>query len=942
MDVGIPPDLLQRAAAAVEAPADPAPPAATVPAANSVSPRLQPRADAYVYNPLPQRPPALPGLARMDSTPRAAGAPQFTAAAPLDALVLVPNTSNAPDAVGAQILAPPLSGSADFVVGLASDRVWGLVDPGATVTVTVDGIQMGAARADGVGFFWTTLYDGDGNRPGLSGGEVVAIYADGVPVAGTTLRAISGVVDVTADIVTGTLGGGGFPISVTVYTLDDYMPEATLTTYSVTVSTDDSGSFVADVSGGWDFVGWDHAVVAYVEGSIEVQWPARPLHTLMVRPFPWNWVFGVAAPHELLTVTLYLSDTATVKEAITTTTDLNGFYFVPFSESIDETDVVALARAGWPLSTRVIDRLTASVDADNDRVTGQAAPGATVMARLEQGITAQGPRSVNVQTTADAATGLYTITFAGVADLLPGVNIPVFVDDAEGDNLNVRAIAPLVQVNQTWDEVSGNAPAPPGPLAEGSVVTLTVNGDVFVGGMGWHGSYYFGRDDGLPDIGPGDAITVEAEGYAWQGVVHVMTMTVQHDAANDRFTGSVEEPTDRVEIWARQWNGGSDRPLYPVGESINMLVAANSPFTATPPGFDVRNGVQYHISHRTANEYLERISGRTNQIRVWPDYNGVSGELPTGAYTITLRDGDGGFKAQLTGSSGGSIGFRHFGEVGAELELGDQLQVQAADGFDQIIDVPVMTVMMDTASNTVNGTAPPNVLLALEVGNEGIGFVPTNDAGDFIVVAGQLQITFGDGIIEWGDWARVCHANEDGNIVGIFYDWPQITVRTFMDGRNDVWGNNAIPGNPIHVTVTHPVSGVIATGTTSPGTGWGGPRFYYLEFDDGILGTGVTVTVDWGNDLVDFVEVLVLTGTPDPDTDLVVGNAPPDSTVNLWVNDVWGNGMDLYEVAVDSSGVYTADFGANGWDIQYGDSFSVYAPTRRNHQQEYSFWLPYA
>ncbi len=847
-----------------------------------------------------------------------------------------------------QLLAPPLAGdNANFVVSMGSDRAWGLVDPGATVTVTVDGVQMGAAHADGVGFFWTTLYDGNGDRPALSGGELVAIYADGVQVASTTLRAISGVVDVTANTVTGTLGGGGFPISVTVYTLDDYMPEATLTTYSVTVSTDDSGSFGADVSGGWDFVGWDHAVVAYVEGGIEVQGHARPLHTLMVRPFPWNWVFGAAAPHELLTVTLYLSDTVTVKEAITTTTDINGFYFVPFSESIDETDVVALARAGWPLSTRVIDRLTASVDADNDRVTGQAEPGATVMARLEQGLTTQGPRSVNVQTTADAATGLYTITFAGVADLLPGVNIPVFVDDAEGDNLNVRAVAPLVQVNQTWDEVSGNAPAPPGPLAEGRTVTLTVNGDVFVGGMGSYGSYYFGPGDGLPDIGPGDAITVEAEGYAWQGVVHAMTMTVQHDAANDRFTGSVEEPTDQVEVWGRQWNGWAWETLFPVAESFIISVTANSPFTATPPGFDVRSAVNYEVRHRTAGDYLETLSGLVDFVRVWPDYNGAIALFspPGTPYTLTLRDGNGAFKGQITGVSGepiGSAGWNSFEETGAQIADGDIIEAQSAAGFDQTIEIVPLSTLLVEGSDTVSGYGPPNALLNVNVVNESYGFVPTGPDGAFTFKLDQLQVVGGNGILDWGEWVRLCYVNDEGNHVCRYADWPQITVRTFMDGRNDVWGDHAIPGNPIHVTVTHPVSGVIATGTTSAGTGWGGPRFYYLEFDDGILETGVTVTVDWGDDLVDSVEVIVLTGTPDPDTDLVVGNAPPDSTVSLWVHDMWGNGMDLNGVAVDSSGVYTADFGANGWDIQYGDSFSVYAPTRRNHQQEYNFWLPYA
>ena len=88
--------------------------------------------------------------------------------------------------------APPLPSSTPFVVSLDLNQVWGLVGPGSTVTITVDGAQVGAAVADGIGFFWTTLYDDWGDQVDLEGGEALDIYENGILVAATTLRSISG------------------------------------------------------------------------------------------------------------------------------------------------------------------------------------------------------------------------------------------------------------------------------------------------------------------------------------------------------------------------------------------------------------------------------------------------------------------------------------------------------------------------------------------------------------------------------------------------------------------------------------------------------------------------------------------------------------------------------------------------------------------------------
>ncbi|MEA3310582.1 MAG: hypothetical protein U9Q70_13895, partial [Chloroflexota bacterium] len=618
---------------------------------------------------------------------------------------------------------PPLPGSADLAVSLTSDRVWGVVGAGETATVTVEGAQQGAALADGKGFFWTTLYDGNGDRPNLNGGETVVIYSDGVQEASVTLRSISGQLDVVNDVVSGAIGGVSSSISVTVYTGGD---EPAMTSYSQTVSTDGSGNFSADFTGVRDFYAEDTAVVAYVENGVEMY---RRVYAqrLVLQPFPLNGLGGWSTPGVVVTATVY-SDTTTVRWQQSDTTDADtGRYWMSPSADIEEDDIVVVEVTGGPVLSRTVDHLTPPyVDAGNDRVTGQAEAGALVRGNTAN-LTPLGWRNVQTTTTADA-TGVYTLEFGAIADIMPGRWAGVYIADAEGDDLNLWAPAQgSVEAHQTWNEVYGRGVSPPGDLSQGWPVTLTLysaasgSESTYSKGMEWYGWYSFNEDDGLPDIAPGDIVTVESESYAWQGVVAVQTMTVQHDTAADRFTGSVETPSDRVELWGAQWEDFQQASqLYPVAGQFNTLVTANSLFTATPAGFDVRNAVGYEVSHRTANDYAERIYQEVDSVRVWPDYNGTLALFgpPGTAYTLTLRDSGGGFKAQLTGTSDdpiGQAGWNHFWNENEQIETGDQLQAQSAAGFNQTVHIPAMELQFDEANDRVSGTAPANTLLYIYV-----------------------------------------------------------------------------------------------------------------------------------------------------------------------------------------------------------------------------------
>ncbi|MBC8252789.1 MAG: hypothetical protein H8E35_02015, partial [Ardenticatenia bacterium] len=841
---------------------------------------------------------------------------------------------------GATALTPPLPGSADLAICMTSDRVWGIVGAGETATVIVDGTQMGAARADGNGFFWTTLYDANGDRPNLSGGETVVIYSEGAQEASVTLRSITGQVDSVSNVVSGAIGGIGHPMSVTVYAPAD---RPLVVAYTRTVSTDGGGAFTADFTGTLDFWGDGYAVVSYIENGVQVQ---REVYAreLLVQPWPLNTVLGYADPGAAVTMTLHYSDTTVKQQMVGVAHSRRGQYRFNVPTDVLESDIVVVEIEGGDILSREVELLTLDVDAVNDRVTGQAPAGTRVSGRMSR-LTAQGYPLVQTSTIASAS-GVYTLDFGSIVDIMPGNWAGVDVVDDEGDDLNLWAPSVSVEVNQTWNEVYGRGPSPPVDLSQDWPVTLTLysaasgSESTYSKGMEWYGWYWFDENDGLPDIAPGDVVTVEAESYAWQGVVEVKAMTVQHDLDADRFTGSVETPTERVELSGSYWQNY----LYPIGGSFDMLVTATSPFTGTPAGFDVNYNLGYEVAHRTADDYLERISRETGGFGVIMPANTVLANLvwPGVPFTITLYDSGGGFKAQLTGTSEEPIGFsgwQDFWGTGQQIETGDRVQVQSAAGFSQTLVIPDLIIAPDAASDVVYGQAPANALLYVEVENQGQGFVPTDGSGQFAVAVNQLQDTWGDGDLQWGNRVSMEYLDENRTWVWDEFQWPGIYARYEMEGGNTVFGHNAIPGNTIYITVTDELSQVVDSGTTYAGSGWDGPLSYALDFPDGTLAPSNTVTVDWGDGFVDYVHVVTITANPGVDTDMVTGTAPPEGWLNAWVQHRWGDRADI-NVQVDASGVYTLDFGAEGWDIQCGDSFSVYYQAPHGHQVEYFFWVP--
>ncbi len=840
-----------------------------------------------------------------------------------------------------QLLAPPMPGE-DLAVCMTTDRVWGVLGARQTVTVEVDAQQMGASLADDVGFFWTTLFDANGDRPHLIGGEEVAIYHDGVQAASMTLRSISGQIDLANDIVSGTIGGADFPIDVRVYVGS---PEPSMTSYSQTVSTDNQGYFVADFSGVFDLIAWHEAMVTYEDNGVEIHKHVYAPNSLMVRPVPWNGVRGTAPPDTAVVVTLYDNSMAEKETDTVYADEPSGWYYSDLVTDVLPGDTIVVEMAGGITRSRAVDTLNLTVDAVNDTLSGQAQPNSTVRAAVGQ-LTEHGWRDVNDSTTADS-NGDYLIDVSGIVDIMPGFWAAVLVADAEGDDLIILNHGPSVEVNQTWNEVSGAGPADPGPDSEGQDVTVTFasTSTVYHATLGWWGYYYLSRDgDGLPDIVPGEVVTVQMDGYPWQGVVEVQDITAEADLGLDRITGTVVPPSNRVEVsgWYFQ------NYLYPVAGAFDTIAMASSDFGAEPAGFDVNYHLGYDVSHRTGDDYVNRITRIVDGFAVFRPYSTVVGQMnpPGTPFTITLSDSGGSVKAEIADTSkepAGDMGWNDFREQEQYIEPGDRVQVQSGAGFSQTVVIPDITILPDLGSGVTSGSAPANSRLLFEVQDQATGFVPTNSSGGFAFAIDQLQDAQEGATLDWGNSIGAWYRDENRTWVFEGYSWPQIVASYDMEGSQQVWGQNASPGSTLFITITHPVSGVIQTGTAVAGAcEWCGPGDYQLNLPGGTLEPGNLVTVNFGSDLADFMVVHAVSAEANPNTDVVTVTTEPGTYVFINAdgpNGWWDWWWEHDAVEVGPSGMVVFDLSGE-YDIVPGTRFNVHVEQAHAHQTHYAFWLP--
>jgi hypothetical protein len=784
--------------------------------------------------------------------------------------------------------------------------VWGFVNPGDKVTVSRADGAYGADVADGVGFVWTPIWLPAGQPAELAGGGDVHVFVNDSLETTVTPPAITAHIDVQENQVVGHIAGdtGGTSVVITLNRVGD--PQAT-------VATDGTGAFTATFPAN-HLAPWDNALVEVAAGADTIRARAYPDSVFYV----WNlgYVIGYATPGQTVTVTVYVGDTSNVRwtDAVMARHP-HGFYYA-YGEP-EPGDLVEVDLGGGVVLSTVAESLTAHPDADLNQVTGICSPHETVRAfAASSGL----GTSVEISATADAS-GYYTATFDSF-DLRAAHSVQIALADEDGNMTSLFTRAPSIMTYPEWGGVEGYFDGPHLPVT----ITLDTGTEILTQyGESRLGNYYFARFD--IELDPGTIITVASP--TWVGEMTVPDLGFDFDTDNDRLIGQADIPGWVQGYAYQQWGH-----LYPTSRSAQVTTTVSSDFTLAFADFDIRDGGRAYIYHYDANDFGTYWARSAPHFRVQSlnQVVGVFNIAPELLVEGALYEPDGTtVKGQDTciGDPGGGCWLFDLGQI----SVGDWITVTAGD-WTAGLQVPLLSVQVDEATNFITGQGPEDLiyLRAGEWPNQVQSFVP---GADFV-----LDAAFFGQDLAWDDTIYADYEAPGGNRVHAWVDWPQIFARYHQDGGNDVFGSGAIPGNDILITITHPIDGIIATGSTSGGEcDWCGSTEYQHDFPNGMLTAGVIVTVDFGDGIVESVEVVAITGEPDPDTDMLTGTAPPESQLNVSVNrDDASQWID--NVQVNASGIYTLDLATVGWDIQPGDQFNVYFPAPRGHFVESVFWVP--
>ncbi|MFW6150912.1 MAG: hypothetical protein ACOC6A_05195 [Chloroflexota bacterium] len=824
----------------------------------------------------------------------------------------VPESEWSPDQTGVETLTrrgswPAYTLDQDgFVVDLVYNAVWGFVNPGDEVTVSRADGAYGAAVADGVGFVWTPVWLPAGQPAELAGGGDIQVFVNGSLETTVTPTTITAHIDVLENQVVGNIAAdtGGTSVAITLNRVE--YPQATAV-------TDGTGAFTATFPAN-HLAPWDSALVEVAADTNTIRARAYPDSVFYVNNL--SSVAGYATPGQTVVVTVYVGDTTNVRwtDAVMARHPHGSYY--AYGES-EPGDLVEVDLGGGVVLSTVAESLTAHPDADLNQVTGTYPPHETV--RVLAASSGLGT-SAEISATADAA-GYYTATFDGF-DLRAAHSVRIALADGDGNMTLLSTRAPSIVTYPEWGYVVGYFDGPHLPVT----ITLDTGTEILTQyGESELNNRHF-ANFGI-ELDPGTIITVASP--TWVGEMTVPDLGFEIDTHHDRLVGQVDIPGWVEGYASQQWGH-----LYPTSDSAQVTTTVSSDFTLAFADFDLRDRVYASVWHYDANDFSALRSRQVHYFEVNPPYGVVVRDIaPATSVTGTLYEADGEtIKQVVTRDEMEPWGGYYLG-FGRDIATGDWITVTAGS-WTAGLQVPPLTLQVDAEADIVSGQGPTD-LIYLQVGDWPNWLQNWIPGPDFM-----LDTASHGHELAWGDSAWVTYVAPNGNCVHRGYEWPQIFARYWPDGQNDVFGFGAIPGNDILITITHPIDGIIATGSTSGGEcDWCGPNEYQHDFPNGMLTAGVIVTVDFGDGIVESVEVVAITGDPDPDTDMLTGTAPPESHLNVSVNrDDASQWVD--NLQVDANGDYTVDFGALGWDIQPGDQFHVYFQAPRGHFVESIFWAP--
>lgn len=482
--------------------------------------------------------------------------------------------------------------------------------------------------------------------------------------------------------------------------------------------------------------GW--RVAAAVEQAPGIRTRALAVVRQIVVPLHGRRITGTVAPGHPLTVTLHAEDGGALAQGTAVGDDEGRFQLYPWGQGftgiLPGLLVEAELDAGDPIELRV-PQLTARVDAEADRVSGEAPPGADLRVSPPPGIGV-----APVAARADGQ-GRYRADFAGSLDLRPPMAGSLWLADPRGHRFTldwaaVRAIlGPFPEVPLTaWAYLSGNGPAER-PVRSAlfdpddrRLARAETSAYAQASGSTAEWLLYLEDETGAAvPAEPGDRLETavgdetlalrvpELEGVVFVGEERISGRT-EPDAP---LTLRVQKPFD------------PDRPLH--------LAETRS----GPDGrFDADLASSLDLAYNDAVlAELEMDGHRVLKALTVPGLRLDLDEARlTGTWTpeteieVTVR-GPGGARTQMRAYTDAMAGFdiALTGPEGDALRLapGDTLDIQAPaePGREPLrMTVPEIGIRWDLAGNRISGRATPGGALAFRIGHANLRFVGASDA----------------------------------------------------------------------------------------------------------------------------------------------------------------------------------------------------------------------
>lgn len=588
----------------------------------------------------------------------------------------------------------------------------------------------------------------------------------------------------------------------------------------------------------------------------------------------------------------------------------------------------------------VLPALSAEADPAADTVTGTVPPDAPV-AVIFGGM---GPGGQRLETTADAS-GRYSVSFAGEADIVPGSTGSIVVEMSGGHTVSMAWAVPVVEITLGSAEATGLGPTGRTVLAilrRGGV--HAARGQATVGGRGGYSwSVTLRADSGAGSpvaIEPGDILDLVIA--SWQLTLTIDNLTVQAEPRASEVHGIA--PAGReIEVTVTRLGARS--------QSVIVTADPDGTYKADfADRWEFSAGDSISASATLEGGHRLTALGAVPGLVVFLDTGLVQGSAVPGAtVNLTLLDGGvavasaetdagraGYFEAQLLSSAGDPL---------APTE-GQTLRMRFATTETTMV-IPALTVGFDVEADTVSGTATPG-------GSVSIRAVPAfSGQGDARTATGQpdaggnYALSFaGELDVRAGTLLEASYVLTEGHTARIDRHVPMVNVQL---------GGNLVNG---HVAPAAAVTAVLNRGNaelsrvTADADVEGG--FWASFLSDRLqpvkIEAGDVVVVTWqpGSSLLQqasgeiVVEVASLIATIDAATRTVSGTSAPNETVYLTMA-VRG---DAYHVAVtaEPDGSFSRSLGAappvgQPLSAQFEVETSVLAPS--GHRTYVLLVVPY-